>query len=121
MSESTPSSSAPAETAAASAGGAEQLAPEFQQLDASQTGEAAGGFQIDRFGGVQVVLTAELGRVKVTLQELMDLSEGSVLDLKRAISAPVELVAQGVPLGNAEVVVVDDQFAVRIKEIYQSR
>ena len=50
----------------------------------------------------------------------MDLSEGSVVELDREISEPVELVAQGVPLGNGEVVVVEDRFAIRIIQIYQN-
>ncbi|NND95828.1 MAG: FliM/FliN family flagellar motor switch protein [Pirellulaceae bacterium] len=92
--------------------------PEFQNLDPNRT-SAAGKFELHRFGGVQVVLTAELGRTHVTIADLMELSEGAVLELDREISAPVELVAQGVPLGNGEVVVIDDRFAIRIKEIYQ--
>jgi flagellar motor switch protein FliN/FliY len=93
--------------------------PEFPDLSQTQPSPAA-NYEMNRFAGVQVVLTAELGRTKLTIQELMSLSEGAVLELDRAISAPVELVAQGVALGNGEVVVVDDRFAIRIKEIYQN-
>ncbi len=96
----------------------DQSTPEFQEFR-SKNVAASGSFELQRFGGVQVVLTAELGRIQVTIQELMGLSEGSILELNREISAPVELVAQGVPLGNGEVVVVDDRFAIRIKQIYQ--
>ena len=96
---------------------ANESVPDFQTLNPNQAAAPA-GLELNRFGGVQVVLTAELGRTKVTIQELMGLAEGAVLELNRAISAPVELVAQGVPLGNGEVVVIDDQFAIRIKEIY---
>jgi flagellar motor switch protein FliN/FliY len=93
--------------------------PEFPDLSQAQPSPAA-NYEMNRFAGVQVVLTAELGRTKLSIQELMSLSEGAVLELDRAISAPVELVAQGVALGNGEVVVVDDRFAIRIKEIYQN-
>ncbi|MEO1526929.1 MAG: FliM/FliN family flagellar motor switch protein [Planctomycetota bacterium] len=110
--------SAAEDTPAAEDSQAESV-PEFQPLRA--TGRSTdGNFELNRFGGVQVVLTAELGRTQLTLQELMSLSEGAVLELHRAISEPVELMAQGVPLGNAEVVVVDDQFAIRVKEIYSN-
>jgi flagellar motor switch protein FliN/FliY len=96
----------------------QESVPEFQELQAKNS--ATGGrSELKRFGGVQVVLTAELGRTQITIQELMGLSEGAILELHREISAPVELVAQGVPLGNGEVVVVDDRFAIRIKQIYQ--
>jgi flagellar motor switch protein FliN len=101
------------------ADGANESAPEFQEL-AARKPATPGKFELARVGGVQVVLAAELGRTQITIQELMGLSEGSVLELNRSISAPVELVAQGVPLGNGEVVVIDDRFAIRIKEIYQA-
>lgn len=110
------------ETSEADAASSEEQAddtPEFPDLSQAQPSPAA-NYEMNRFAGVQVVLTAELGRTKLTIHELMSLSEGAVLELDRAISAPVELVAQGVALGNGEVVVVDDRFAIRIKEIYQN-
>ena len=111
-------SETPNTTAAEASDGHDGSVPDFQTLDSNRIA-APGRFELNRFGGVQVVLTAELGRTQVTIQELMGLTEGAVLELNRAISAPVELVAQGVPLGNGEVVVIDDQFAIRIKQIYQ--
>ena len=93
--------------------------PEFEQLSPNPP-KPAKNVELSRFGGVHVTLTAELGRTELTIQELIGLAEGSVVELNRAISAPVELVAQGVPLGNGEVVVIEDQFAIRIKEIYSS-
>ena len=73
-----------------------------------------------RFSEVQVVLSAELGRTHLTLEELMGLEEGAVVELDREIGAPVELIAQGVSVGNGEVVVIEDRFAIRIKQIYQN-
>lgn len=108
-----------AANAPADGGAGEPLVPEFQQLD-NKRPATQGKFDLNRFGGVQVVLTVELGRTEMTIQELMSLCEGDVLELNRAISAPVELVSQGVAMGNGEVVVIEDQFAVRVKEIYQS-
>ncbi|TWU02370.1 FliM/FliN family flagellar motor switch protein [Stieleria varia] len=99
--------------------GSAEKVPDFQQQTSRPTTQP-GKFQSKRFGGVQVSLTAHLGRAKVTIQELAALTEGAVIELDREIGEPVELVAQGVPLGNGEVVVVDDRFAVRIKEIYQT-
>lgn len=93
--------------------------PEFEQLKPNPPRPAKNA-DLSRFGGVHVTLTAELGRTQLTIQELIGLAEGSVIELHRSISSPVELVAQGVPMGNGEVVVIDNQFAIRIKEIYPS-
>ena len=76
-----------------------------------------GGGTMDRFFEVRVNVWAELGRIEMPLGELMQLGEGSVLRLNRPIGEPVDLVSQGVRLARGEVVVVDDTFAVRIREI----
>ena len=68
-----------------------------------------------------MTLSAELGRVAIPIGELLELGEGSVLKLGRSVSEPVDLVAQGVRLGRGEVVVVNDCFAIRIKEIESTR
>lgn len=94
--------------------------PEFQNLDPDKPGTGAAK-EMNRLYDVQVSVAAELGRTSVPIQELLQLTEGSVFELNREISSPIELVAQGIPLGNGEVVVVDDSFAIRIKEIYANK
>ncbi|OYP35220.1 FliM/FliN family flagellar motor switch protein [Rhodopirellula sp. MGV] len=107
------------ESGAATATATEDTIPEFEQLSPNPP-KAGGALDLARFGSVHVTLTAELGRTQLTIEELIGLAEGSVIELNRAISAPVEIVAQGVPMGNGEVVVIDDQFAIRIKQIYST-
>lgn len=92
--------------------------PDFAPLKEKKATREAG--PMDRFYDVQVPIWAELGRIKMPLGEIMKLDEGSVLRLDRAVSEPVELVSQGVTLARGEVVVIDDCFAVRIKEIESS-
>ncbi len=90
----------------------------FAQLNpAGPTGALPLGSLLD----VTVTLTAELGRTTITLAEVLRLGAGSVVPLDRLASEPVEITARGVLLARGEVVVVDDRFAVRIKEIVQSR
>ncbi|MFP6764477.1 MAG: FliM/FliN family flagellar motor switch protein, partial [Planctomycetaceae bacterium] len=72
---------------------------------------------IGRFYEVDVTLWAELGRATLPLGQLVRLAEGSVIELGRPITEPVDLMAQGVRVARGEVVVVDDCFALRIKEI----
>lgn len=71
----------------------------------------------DRLGGVSVSVWAELGRVEMLIGDLLQLGEGSVVRLDRAVGDPVDLVSQGVKLARGEVVVVEDCFAIRIREI----
>lgn len=74
---------------------------------------------IQRFYDVSVTLTAELGRVKIPLRELVRLGPESVIELDRPVSEPVDLIAQGVRVARGEVVVIDDCFAIQISEIIE--
>lgn len=66
---------------------------------------------------VNVTVSAELGRAVLPIGDLLKLGAGSVVELDRQLSEPVDLIAQGVLIARGEVVVVDDCFAIRIKEI----
>jgi flagellar motor switch protein FliN/FliY len=99
--------------------GVEVQSPEFQSF-ANQDGEP-NQTELSRFQNIKVVVTAELGRTSIPIQKLLSLGSGSVLELDRSITSPVELVAQGVPLACGEVVVVDDCFAIRITKVYPTK
>ncbi|MEM9412777.1 MAG: FliM/FliN family flagellar motor switch protein, partial [Planctomycetota bacterium] len=99
---------------------ADAQAPEFNELESKESVAVGSGADLNRLNDVQVIVSAELGRAKVSIHELLQLGEGSVFELNRSVDGPVELVAQGVPLGNGDVVVVDGNFAIRIQEIYRS-
>jgi flagellar motor switch protein FliN/FliY len=92
--------------------------PEFAPMQATQNHQLVG--TMDRFFDVHVPIWAELGRVEMPLGDLMKLDEGAVLRLDRPVGEPVDLMSQGVKLARGEVVVIDDCFAVRIKEIEKS-
>jgi flagellar motor switch protein FliN/FliY len=70
---------------------------------------------------VEMGVTAELGRSHMTLREFLSITQGDVIDLDRAIGAPVDLLVNGTAIARGEVVVVDDEFGVRITEILNSR
>ena len=99
-------------------GEADVKTPEFAAL---QGVSETVGSSIDRFFDVDVTIWAELGRVTMSLGELMKLGPNSVVRLGRSVSAPVDLMAQGVRFATGEVVVVDDCFAVRIKDVEDPR
>jgi flagellar motor switch protein FliN len=92
--------------------------PEFSPLRETP---GRGNGQLDRFYDVHVPVWAELGRVELPLGELVKLSEGAVVRLERSVSEPVDIVSQGVKLARGEVIVIDDCFAIRIKEIIATK
>ena len=90
-------------------------APDFADLKPHAPGQAAN--PLDNLLDVSVKVTVELGRTALPIQEILKLEVGSVVELDRLIFEPVDLMVQGVRLARGEVVVVDDRFAIRIKEI----
>lgn len=88
---------------------------DFAELSAAPP--ANGPAPLDRLLDVAVTVTAELGRVTLSIADVLKMGVGSVIELDRPVTEPVDLMVQGVRLARGEVVVVDDRFAVRIKEI----
>lgn len=75
---------------------------------------------LERFADVNIEITAEIGRVTIPLGELLQLGEGAVIELDRSVSEPVDVLAQGVRIASGDVVVIDDRFAIQIREIVES-
>jgi len=86
--------------------------PEFEGVPA-----AVPAGSLNHLLDVTVCVTAELGRATLPISEVLKLGQGSVVGLDRAISQPVDLLVQGVPFARGEVVVIEDRFAIRIREI----
>ena len=71
----------------------------------------------ERLHEVCVPVWVELGRIEMQIGELLRLGEGSVVRLNRSVGEPVDLISQGVKLAHGEVVVVNDNFGIRIREV----
>ena len=72
---------------------------------------------IEMLHGVDMEVTVELGRTRMTVRELLALSPGDVLELDRAAGSPADLLVNGRLIARGEVVVVDEDFGLRITEI----
>jgi flagellar motor switch protein FliN len=66
---------------------------------------------------VEMEVTVELGRTKMSVRNILMLTTGAVIELDRAAGAPVDLLVNGTLIGRGEVVVIDEEFGVRISEI----
>lgn len=72
---------------------------------------------LDLLKDVTVSVCVELGRCSIPIKELLKLQPGSVIELDRNVSQPVDLTVRGILFARGEVVVVEDRFAVRITEL----
>ncbi len=66
---------------------------------------------------VEMEVTVELGRAHMTVRELLALTSGDVIELDRLATAPVDVLVNGTLIARAEVVVVEDEFGIRITEV----
>lgn len=100
-------------------GGTEDSAEEtvdFQPLVQSEP-SAGSGRSLDLLADVEMGVTAELGRSRMTVKDLLALAPGSVIELDRTAGSPVDVLVNGTLVARGEVVVIDEEFAVRISEI----
>ena len=72
---------------------------------------------LNRLVDVSVELAVEVGRTRMSLGEALALGPGSVVTLDRLADRPVDLLVNGRPIARGEVVVIDEQFGLRITEV----
>lgn len=81
----------------------------------SPTPDAGGN--MDLLMGVSLDVSVEIGKAKRKIREIMDFGQGTVIELNKQAGAPVDIVVNGRLLARGDVVVIDDNFGVRITEI----
>ncbi len=72
---------------------------------------------LDLLLDVNLKIAVELGRTRLKFRDVLNLAPGSVIELGRQTSEPVDIMVNGALLATGEVVVVDDHFAVRILKL----
>lgn len=70
-----------------------------------------------RLAAVPVDLSVEIGRARMSVGETLELREGSVVTLDRMAGEPVDLLVNGTPIARGEVVVIDEQFGLRLTQV----
>lgn len=78
---------------------------------------AAGPGNIDLIMDVPLQLTVELGKTKKTIKEILELGPGSIIELDKLAGEPVDLLINGKLIAHGEVVVIDENYGVRVTDI----
>ncbi len=102
--------------------GAQAAAPQAQRASFAQLqpDPAPGGAvpeQLDLVMDIPVTLSVELGRTKIQIRELLQLAQGSVVDLDRLAGEPMDVLVNGFLIARGEVVLVNDKFGIRLTDI----
>ncbi|TDE98649.1 flagellar motor switch protein FliN [Occultella glacieicola] len=85
--------------------------PGGRATGASRTG------RISRINDVEMTLTVEIGRTRMSVRDVLDLEPGGVVELDRSAGAPADLLLNGRLIAHGEVVVVDQDYAIRVTQI----
>lgn len=88
----------------------------FQPLPSASGSDFTPG-DIDRVLDVPVQLTAELGRTRITIKNLLQLSQGSIVELDGLAGEPMDVLVNGYLIAQGEVVVVNEKFGIRLTDI----
>ncbi len=96
----------------------ENNAPVTRMADSGSNGKAHNDLgNIDLLMDVNLRITVELGRTRLQLRQVLELQQGSVIELDRLAGDPVDVFINERLFARGEVIVVDDKFGVRITEL----
>ncbi len=93
-----------------------QAADIFERFDAGGSGGSAPQ-NIDMIMDIPVTLTVELGRTKIAIRSLLQLAQGSVVELDGLAGEPMDVLVNGCLIAQGEVVVVNEKFGIRLTDI----
>ncbi len=92
---------------------------EFEQSDG--TGKAPLSVEerkkLDSILDIPVTITMEVGHAKISIRNLLQLNQGSVIELERLAGEPLDVLVNGTLIAHGEVVVVNDKFGIRLTDV----
>ena len=107
---------APAAAAPAADSSTQVAAPVFEQFSAGGGAKSTHN-DIDMILDIPVQLTVELGRTKIAIKNLLQLAQGSVVELDGLAGEPMDVLVNGCLIAQGEVVVVNEKFGIRLTDI----
>jgi flagellar motor switch protein FliN/FliY len=118
LDESKPAAAGKVETASevTEALGAVQAA-QFTNFASAPPGSIAPGNDLNMILDIPVQLTVELGRTRIPIKHILQLAQGSVVELEALAGEPMDVLVNGYLIAQGEVVVVNDKFGIRLTDI----
>ena len=93
---------------------AEASTATFEELTDDSAGDAV---NMDSILDVPVTISMEIGRTKINIRNLLQLNQGSVVELDRLAGEPMDVLVNGTLIAQGEVVVVNEKFGLRLTDI----
>ncbi len=94
---------------------------EFQQVQAkpleNNVEPGSGDVKLDVILDIPVTIAMEIGRTKLSIRNLLQLNQGSVVELDRLAGEPMDVLVNGTLVAHGEVVVVNEKFGIRLTDV----
>jgi len=90
---------------------------QFGDLQPDGSGEPRADVSLDLILDVGVTVALEVGRTRIAVRDLLQLTQGSILELDRLAGEPLDVLVNGVRVARGEVVVVNEKFGIRLIEV----
>lgn len=90
---------------------------QFQELHEESLGVDSGEVKLDAILDVPVTISMEIGRTHINIRNLLQLNQGSVVELDRLAGEPMDVLVNGTLVAQGEVVVVNEKFGIRLTDI----
>lgn len=91
-------------------------AVELEELHDEQV-SAVDKRKLDTILDIPVTISMEVGRAKISIRNLLQLNQGSVVELERIAGEPLDVLVNGTLIAHGEVVVVNDKFGIRLTDV----
>lgn len=93
--------------------------PDFtpSSFDNPQANVRTNDVNLDVILDVPVTLSMEVGRARIPIRNLLQLNQGSVVELERAAGEPLDVYANGTLIAHGEVVVINEKFGIRLTDV----
>lgn len=91
-------------------------AAEFDEMQ-DEGQPVSGDVNLDVILDVPVTLSMEVGRTRVPIRNLLQLTQGSVVELDRAAGEPLDVFVNGTLIAHGEVVVINERFGIRLTDV----
>ncbi len=92
-------------------------AAEFDDLEDTSGGPAGEEANLDVILDIPVTISMEIGRTQISIRNLLQLNQGSVVELDRLAGEPMDVLVNGTLVAHGEVVVVNEKFGIRLTDV----
>lgn len=89
----------------------------LEEFDPNQPISSEEKSRLDTIMDIPVTITMEVGRSQISIRNLLQLNQGSVVELERVAGEPLDVLVNGTLIAHGEVVVVNDKFGIRLTDV----